>query len=235
MTTNAQAPQLRPFSIIGYSTGDEVLCPTCLSRTTPITGEKVSHICRRGPRPVADYLRKQVLDLESRHVNPGKIAKHLRIELRTVMQILSGDADDASTCPACEAAKRSEHRELIPLYYADSTVRDESCTYCGHKLVDMTLQQATERTDGYHVEHTTYGQGHPALQFDRRPPEHVLSALKHAGWRWRPHERLWVDFSRTAEVPSSIRIAPKPVPVSVTARPPIIRRRRDAEAASTLH
>jgi hypothetical protein len=238
MTTTAivSIPQLRPFTVIGYSTGDEVLCLSCLPRTTPITGEKLSHICRRGPRPVEDRIRKEVLALDGKHIGPYKIAKHLRIELKTVMRVLSGDDADAGTCPACEAAKRSDNRELVPLYFADKSVREETCTYCQHKLVDLAVQRTTERTESYQVEHTTYGK-YPALHFDRRPPEHILQAVKKAGWAARRTDAgwLWVDFTGTAEVPSSVRIAPKPVPVTVTARPPIIRRRREAAEAATLH
>ena len=34
---------MKPFTILGYSFDDEVLCPTCLRTTTPLTGEIVRH------------------------------------------------------------------------------------------------------------------------------------------------------------------------------------------------
>jgi len=227
-------PTLRPFHIIGFSTSEGVFCPSCASRAIPNTGEKVSHICRRGPRPVPDKIRNEVLALDAKKIRPGKIADHLRISLPTVMRVLTGDSDDGS-CPACEAATRSEDREVLPLYYADTTTREETCTHCGHSLVDLAVQTSSERMAGFHVEHTTSARGHPALQFDRRPPEHSLLALKTAGWRWHARERIWVDYSRKADVPPSILITPKPTPVNVTARPPVIRRRWDLAATATLH
>jgi hypothetical protein len=232
MPANAQpAPKMRPFTVIGFSVADEVLCPTCLPSTTPITGERLTHICRRGPRPVPEYVHRQVLTLDEKHFRPGRIAEQLGIAIATVMRVLSGDDADAASCPACEASKRTEHREVLPLYYADRAVHEEVCTYCGHELADLVIQHATERTTEYHVEHTTHGaQAHPALQFDRRPPQHVLQALKNAGWRWHPLERIWVDYSRSAEVPVSVQIDPRPA--SVIARPPLIRRRAGEEIAT---
>jgi hypothetical protein len=77
---------------------------------------------------------------------------------------------DAGSCPACEASKRSENRELIPIYFADAIVHDELCTYCGDKLADRALQRATEHTPNYDVHHVTHAKGRPVLEFDRRPP-----------------------------------------------------------------
>ena len=222
--TTQPAAQLRPFTVIGYSVNDEILCRPCLTRTTPITGEKVSHICRRGPRPVPDNVRKQVLALDRKKVRPSRIAAEVHIALATVMQVLSGDDADAVSCPACEASKRYEQRELIPLFYADTSVRDEVCTYCDHKLTDLALQQAADSNATYHVAHVSDRNGRPALDFDRRPSDEILQALKKAGWRWSPRERIWVDFSRTAEVPTPLQLPPRPAPVA--ARPPIIRRHR---------
>jgi hypothetical protein len=199
-----------------------------------MTAEKVSHICRRGPRPVPGTLRKQIVALDAKRERPYRIAAQLRVTPATVMRVLSGDDADASFCPACEASTRSENREIIPLYYADSTVREELCTYCGHELTDLALQAVAEHKPDYQVEHVTSGKGFPALRFDRRPPAPVLEALKKGGWSWRPRERVWVDLSRAAEVPASVKLPPQP-PV-VTARPPIIRRRRvQLETAAALH
>jgi hypothetical protein len=208
--------------VIGYSVSDEVLCPSCLSKTTPITGEKLTHVCRRGPRAVPDAIRTHIVALDKKRVRPSKIAEQLRITLPTVMRVLSGDANDAASCPACEASARPQQRELIPLYFGDATVHDERCTYCGTKLSDLALQRHSALTADYHVDHVTDAKGRPALRFDHRPPDHILQALKHAGWRWSPPESIWVDFSRAADVPAGIRLAPRPTPV--VARPPIIRK-----------
>jgi len=129
-----------------------------------------------------------------------------------------------TSCPACEASSRSDNREAVPLYAGDKALLDERCSYCGHRLVDLTLQRAAETVTSYRVDHLADAQGRPALHFDRRPPEHILQALKMAGWRWAPRDRMWIDPSRSAELPASIPVAPK-APV-VVARPPIIRRRR---------
>ncbi len=196
MKTIAQPlPQLRPFSVVGFSVNDEVLCHSCLRQTTPITGEKLSHTCRRGWRPVPDTLRTRIVALEATKVRPTQIVKQLRTTLPTVMRVLSGDDADSASCPACEASKRFEQRDILPLYFA-----------------------------------VTYGKGFPALRFDRRPEPLVLEALKKAGWKWSPRERVWADFTRTAEVPAGVKLPPKP-PV-VTARPPIIRRRRESAAGA---
>jgi len=231
MKTIAQPlPQLRPFSVVGFSVNDEVLCHSCLRQTTPITGEKLSHTCRRGWRPVPDTLRTRIVALEATKVRPTQIVKQLRTTLPTVMRVLSGDDADSASCPACEASKRFEQRDILPLYFADRSVREEHCTYCGHKLLDLALQAASERAQASSVEHVTYGKGFPALRFDRRPEPLVLEALKKAGWKWSPRERVWADFTRTAEVPAGVKLPPKP-PV-VTARPPIIRRRRESAAGA---
>jgi hypothetical protein len=230
--TNRPAPRVHPFTVIGFSVADEVLCPTCLRRTTPITGEKLSHVCRRGPQPVPGQIRRQVLSLDERHLRPGRIAEQLGIATAMVMRILSGDDAEATTCPACESSLRTANGEILPLYYGDSTVHEELCSYCGHELADLASQHSGELASEYEVEHTTHGaHAHPALQFDRRPPEHLLLALKNAGWCWRPRERIWVDYTRGAEVPSSLPTAPKSA--SVMARPPPIRRRANKGTATS--
>ena len=65
----------------------------------PITGEKLSHICRYGPRPVPENLRREILALDARNVSPWKIADHLRVSDKTVLRIISGDDVDAAACP----------------------------------------------------------------------------------------------------------------------------------------
>src|SRR5690242_21410981 len=105
MKTIGQPPaQLRPFSVVGFSVNDEVLCHACLRQTTPITGEKLSHICRRGWRPVPDTLRTRIIALDSKKIRPTQIAKQLRVALPTVMRVVSGDDADSASCPACEAS-----------------------------------------------------------------------------------------------------------------------------------
>ena len=223
MSAKTPSPQLRRFAVLGYSIHDEVLCHACLRSSTPLTGEKVSHVCRKSPRPVPDAVRKQVLELDRKKMSPSRIARELRVTLPTVMRVLSGDDADAPSCPACQAGARTENREIIPLLFADGTVHEEHCTYCGHKLLELAARAAAEYRPEYEVEQLTFPEGYPALRFSRRPPENVLQALKAAGWRWRARERVWADFSRKAEVPASVKLPPKP-PV-VRARPPVIRRR----------
>jgi hypothetical protein len=227
-TTPVKRAPLRPFTTIGYSVADEVLCSSCLS-TTPITGEKVSHTCRSGRQQIPDRVRREILRLEKAKTSPGKIAKHFRITLATVMRVISGDADDDTTCPACQAGAHHDLGQAIPLYFADRELHAELCTYCGRKLVDLAVQRDEARTSDYRVEHLVDRRGRPALRFDRKPPEHVLTALKAAGWRYTD-ARLWVDFDRRAEVPSNVLSRLPPKPKTVTARPPTIRRRSTATA-----
>lgn len=223
---------MKHFTVLGYSINDEVLCPSCI-RTTPITGEKVSHICHRSPRPVPEAVRTDILALEKKSIPPGRIARHLRVQLRTVMRVIAGDDADAPSCPACEASKRSGNREIVPLYFADASVHEEICTYCGHSLLEIRLALEAERAHtapAFHVEKTRHHGRKPALRFDRRPPLTILDELKKIGWHWDPTAQLWW-WPGTAPVRVPTALALPPPPRKVTARPPIIR--KAAAAAPT--
>ena len=132
MTTNSKVrgrTALRPFTVLGYSANDEVLCHACLRATTGLH---------------------------------------------------SGDPD-------------YDGRPVLPLYVAEATVREESCTYCGRGLLGLALESTGplgEAPTKPTVEEFRH-QGHPALRFDRRPSPDVLQELKEAGWRWAPVARCW--------------------------------------------
>ena len=165
MTTNSKVrgrTALRPFTVLGYSANDEVLCHACLRATT-------------GLHP--------------------------------------GDPD-------------YDGRPVLPLYVAEATVREESCTYCGRGLLGLALESTGplgEAPTKPTVEEFRH-QGHPALRFDRRPPPDVLHELKQAGWRWDPTARSW-NWPRPGDpaVPRNLRGSLR---VPVTARPPVVRKRR---------
>ncbi|HTU01705.1 MAG TPA: hypothetical protein VMG58_07800 [Candidatus Sulfotelmatobacter sp.] len=154
---------MRPFTVLGYSVNDEILCHACLKSTT-------------GLRPAdLDY---------------------------------SG-------------------RPILPLYAVDATLQEESCTYCGHPLLDLVIRAEAGRSKAspiFRVEKTRHQGRYPALKFDRRPPANVLKDLKDAGWRWEPGARCWSWYKGPPViVPPSLGLPP-PLP-KVTARPPIVRKR----------
>jgi len=153
---------MRPFTVLGYSANDEILCHACLKSTTGLH---------------------------------------------------AGDLD-------------YNGRPILPLYAADATVEEESCTYCGHSLLDMVMNAQARRSKvspTCPVEKARH-HGHPALKFDRRPPPNILRELKDSGWRWDPVARLWwLQKGIPVAVPPSLGLPPPPP--NVSARPPIVRKR----------
>jgi len=224
----AIARPLRPFTVIGWSLADELVCPDCLRTSVPVTGERVSHICRRNRAHVPDHLRKIILGLWECHTSPKKIAQAVNLTLPAVMAVVSGDADDDATCPACEASKRGEARDLLPVYAGDASVGEETCTHCGRHLLTVAREREASAEKKLQPERLITSSGFPALRFERRPPPNVLQALKAGGWRWDPRERHWFDPSRAAALPPGTT-PPTPRRIA-TARPPVVHRRRNHES-----
>ena len=224
----AIARPLRPFTVIGWSLADELVCPDCLRTSVPVTGERVSHICRRNRAHVPDHLRKIILGLWECHTSPKKIAQAVNLTLPAVMAVVSGDADDDATCPACEASKRGEARDLLPVYAGDASVGEETCTHCGRHLLTVAREREASAEKKLQPERLLTSSGFPALRFERRPPPNVLQALKAGGWRWDPRERHWFDPSRAAALPPGTT-PPTPRRIA-TARPPVVHRRRNHES-----
>jgi hypothetical protein len=223
---------LRPFAMIGFSTESGAFCPACIASTTPMTGEHLSHACRANRQPVPDGMHEAILELEKKRIGPTKSANHLRITVAMVLRVISGDADNDRTCPACEAAT-SQYvlgGELVPLYAADGDLAEEACMYCGHNLLELARERSESFTHGFQVEHLIDRHGHPALRFDRRPPAHILQALHASGWRRDPLDRVWVDFSTAANVPVAVPSAP----VRARVRPPVVRRQSSDPRPSGL-
>ena len=161
---------MKPFTVLGFSANDEVLCHACLRSTTGL-----------GPADL-DY----------------------------------------------------NGRPILPLYAADPTVQEESCTYCGYLLLDLSLHAEAKRAEPVTVlcvEQTGYQGSYPALKFvDRRAPANVLKDLKDAAWRREAVARYcWWHKGLPAVVPASLGLPPPPP--KVTARPPIIRKRPVAGVA----
>ena len=158
---------MKPFTVLGYSANDEVLCPSCLRSTTGLAPSD--------------------LDYNGRHI--------------------------------------------VPLYFADTSVHEECCTYCGASLLEKRLVAESERearTPAFGVEKLRHRGRQPALRFDRRPPANILKDLKQAGWRWDPVARLWWwPKGAPVSVPKSLDV-PLPLP-RVAALPPL--RRRPAASA----
>lgn len=232
--TTANTTSLRPFTIIGYSIAGEVACPECLRAAFPMTGERVSHTCRSNRARITDHIRQLILELDKAHTRPSAIAKSLKLTLPTVMKVLSGEADDDASCPACEASGRPEAGNvLFPIYAADSTMAEETCTHCQKPLLALAHERARTMERDLAPQHLLTPQGFPALRFERRPPAPVLQALKTAGWRWDPRDRCWFDPTRTAALPAGLEL-PEPIKVAV-ARGPIIRRRGVEPAMAPLH
>ena len=223
----AIARPLRPFTVIGWSVADELVCPDCLRTSVPVTGERVSHICRRNRAHVPDHLRKIILGLWECHTGPKKIAQALNLPIPTVMTVVSGDADDDAACPACEASKRGETREILPVYAGDASMGQETCTHCGRHLLKIAREREA-CSENLQPEQLITSSGFPALRFERRPPPKVLQALKIGGWRWDPRERHWFDPSRAAALPPGT--TPPTTPRIATARPPVVHRRRNHES-----
>ena len=231
--TIAIARPLRPFTVIGWSLADELVCPDCLRTSVPVTGERVSHICRRNRAHVPDHLRKIILGLWECHTSPRKIAQAVNLTVPTVMAVVPGDADDDATCPACEASKRGEARDLLPVYAGDASVGEETCTHCGRHLLTAARERQASAENNLQPEQLITSSGFPALRFERRPSRNVLQALKAGGWRWDPRERQWYDPSRKAALPFDILLT-RPLRV-VSARPPVVHRRRDRQKETTVH
>ncbi|HYD51984.1 MAG TPA: hypothetical protein VEA99_05130 [Gemmatimonadaceae bacterium] len=168
------------------------------------------------------------------HPWPSAIAKSLKLTLPTVMKVLSGEADDDASCPACGASGRPDAGNVVfPIYAADSTMAEETCTHCEKPLLTLARERARTQEKDLALEHLVTQQGFPALRFERRPPAPVLHALKSAGWRWDPRERCWFDPTKTAALPAGLKL---PAPTkSAVARGPIIRRRVAHPEAATLH
>ena len=205
------------------------------SRLHRLIAQRVAHTCSSRRRPIPDSVRKTILALEKAGSRPQKIADKLDVTLATVMRVLSGDADDDASCPACQPENRSnDHRgDFIPLYAADTTLAEESCTHCLHSLLRLALDRATTLEKDLQVHHLVTTAGHPALKFERRPPTPILDALKKAGWRWEPRDRLWIDRSQKAAIPAGV---PLPAtPKVLTARPPVVHRHRHTAADATVH
>jgi hypothetical protein len=231
--TAAIARALRPFTVIGWSVGDDLVCPDCLRTSVPLTGERVSHICRRNRAHVPDHLRKIILGLWECHTSPKKIAVAVNLTIPTVMTVVSGDADDDAACPACEASRRGDASTILPVYAGDTSVREEICTHCERHLLTVARERTAYSDKVIEPERLLTASGFPALRFERRPPSNVLQALKTAGWRWDPRERHWYDLSRTAALPPGIALPPpRRVP---SGRPPVVHRRRDRDDGTTVH
>jgi hypothetical protein len=226
--TIATARPLRPFTVIGWSVADELVCPNCLRTSIPVTGERVSHICRRNRAHVPDHLRKVILGLWECHTGPKKIAQAVNLTIPTVMAVVSGDADDDAVCPACEASKRRETREIVPIYAGDASMGQETCTHCGRHLLSVARERDASAEKTLQPEQFFTSSGFPALRFERRPPPNLLHALKTGGWRWDPQERHWFDPSRAAALPPGT--APMTPPRIATARRPAGRRRRSHDS-----
>jgi hypothetical protein len=232
--TTANTTPLRPFAIMGYSIAGEVVCPECLRTAFPMTGERVSHTCRSNRVRITDHIRQLILELDKAHTRPTAIAKSLKLTLPTVMKVLSGEADDDTNCPACDASGRPDAGSvLFPIYAGDSTMAEETCTHCEKPLLALAHERARTLEKDLAPQHLVTPQGFPALRFERRPPAQVLQALKSAGWRWDPRDRCWFDPTRAAALPPGVNL-PEPVRV-VAPRSPIIRRRRADPAAATVH
>ena len=162
VSTGPIGKTMRPFTVLGYSANDEVLCHACLRSTT-------------GLRP-AD------LDYNS--------------------------------------------RPILPLYAAEPTIREESCTYCGRQLFDLVVREAGSSgvPPTFLIEKTRHQGRYSALKFDRRPPASVLKDLKDAGWRWEPDARYWWwHKGPPVIIPQSLGLPPKPPKVSP--HQPVVRRR----------
>ena len=154
---------MRPFTVLGYSANDEVLCGACLRSTT-------------GLRPAdLDY----------------------------------------------------NERPILPLYAADATVQEESCTHCGHRLLDLIVRAEAGVpgvSSSFRVDKTRHQGRYPALKFDRPPPANVLKDLKDAGWLWEPGSRYWWwQKGPPVIIPQSLGLPS--LPANVSARPPIVRKR----------
>lgn len=221
-TTSAQPRSLRPFTIIAFSVADAIVCPECLRTSVPVTGERVSHTCRRNRAHVTDHTRSLILELSLAHARPRKIAEDLKVSLATVMRVISGDADDDASCPACEAGRRTESCALIPIYAGDRTMTDERCTHCDRNLLEVARERLRSIETNTAPEYLVTD-GFPSLRFPARPSASILQALKAAGWRWHPRDRIWFDPSKTAAIPEGIPVPP-PAP-TITPKPPNIRRR----------
>jgi hypothetical protein len=219
---------MKPFSILGYSFDDEVLCHTCLRTTAPITGEVVSHTCRRGAAPLPDKIRREILARSAAGERASAIATDLKLTPYRVNRLLAGEEDDAVRCPACEG-EAGKARMCMPLYFADRTVRDERCTRCYRPLIEMAREAAEERERATTVARDVYrtkGRELLALRFDRAPPVGVLAELKRLGWRWAADAKVW--FHRGAEVLIPKILGLEPRKAAVVARSPIVRKSSEA-------
>jgi hypothetical protein len=222
---------MKPFTILGYSCDDEVLCPPCLRSTTPITGEVVVHTCRGGRVPLPDRIRREVLARNAAGDRPATIAKALDLSVYRVNRVLSGEEDDHVPCPAC-LGRRGSEASCTPLYFADQSVREEVCTRCGKLLVELATR-ADATSPPPQVTRDTYrtrNRDLPALRFDRAPPASILGELKRLGWRWAPDAKVWIHRGSDVLIPKVLGLAPRK-PAIVGARPPVVRKRAIASAA----
>ena len=148
--------------------------------------------------------------------------------------VLGYSANDEILCPSCLHSTTGlapsdldyNGRPIVPLYFADTSVHEECCTYCDASLLEQRLVAEGERrgtTPAFRVEKMRHRGRQPALRFDRRPPASILRDLKEAGWRWDPGAGLWWwPKGAPVRVPASLEL-PSPPP-TVTARPPVRRR-----------
>ena len=215
---------MKPFSILGYSFDDEVLCPTCLRTTTPLTGEIVRHTCGRGIVPLAEKLRREILARSAAGERATMIATALQLTPYRVNRVVAGEEDDAVPCPACQG-ESGRASSCVPLYFADRTVREERCTRCDRPLVEMGREAEEDRERATHVVRDVYrtkGRELPALRFDRAPPPGVLLELKRLGWRWAADAKLWIHRGAEVLIPKILGLEPRKA--AAVARPPTVRK-----------
>ena len=215
---------MKPFTILGYSFDDEILCPTCLRTTTPLTGEIVRHTCGRGSVPLQEKLRKEVLARSASGERAWAIAKALDLTTYRVNRVIAGEEDDFVPCAACRG-EAGRAPQCAPLYFADRTLRAERCTRCDRPLLDLAQAHEKEREVATKVVRDVYRTKQrelPALRFDRAPPATILAELKRLGWRWAADAKVWIHRGSEVLVPKMLGLEPRKAPA--VARPPLIRK-----------
>jgi hypothetical protein len=230
---------LKPFSIIGFSYDGDVACLNCMSSSIPVTYEVTRHTCTARDHRAAQLEHGGA---DSRPIltlgigAPETIVKALfklgwqRVDARrfTHRQYSPPLPDklylntDTASCPACQRNGRASVSDgPQPLYAADRSLHGELCTRCDRPILQVAHARLTEPAT-VHIEHTTEGRAKlPALQFDQRPPPHILSDLKAAGWSYLPVSKTW--YWRRSLPPVYPASIPAPVtPNVVMARAPIV-------------
>jgi hypothetical protein len=215
---------MKPFTILGYSFDDEVMCPTCLRTTTPLTGEIVRHTCGRGSTPLPEKLRKEILARSAAGERAAAIAHALELTTYRVNRVIAGEEDDLVPCAACRG-EAGRAPECAPLYFADRMVRAERCTRCDRPLLEIAAAEGKDREQATRVVRDVYRTKQrelPALRFDRAPSAGVLAELKRLGWRWAADAKVWFHRGPEVLIPKLLGLEPRRAPA--VARPPVVRK-----------